>query len=209
MARYRDALGAPLPPGLPEALLEPVRDRGSATWSMRFARSHGPFTAAQLAARYGLGVAVVPSAAAAARPRPGASSKASSGPAAPSASGCDADVLRSLRSRSLAKLRHEIEAVDADALGRFMVAWHGIGSRRRGLEALLDAVEQLQGAAMPASVLERDILPARVADYAPGDARHADGGRRGGVGRASSRSASATGASRSTSPITSRASGRP
>ena len=57
VARYRDALGAPLPPGLPEALLEPVRD-AAGDLAMRFARSHGPFTVAQLAARYGLGVAV-------------------------------------------------------------------------------------------------------------------------------------------------------
>ena len=87
----------------------------------------------------------------------------------------------------------------------------GMASARsaRGLEALLDAIEQLQGAAMPASVLERDILPARVADYTPGDARHADGGRRGGVGGRSSGSASATAASRSTSPTISRACVRP
>src|SRR4029450_10046121 len=79
----------------------------------------------------------------------------------------DADVLRSLRRRSLAKLRHEIEPVESDALGRFLVSWHGIGSGRRGLEALLDAIEQLQGAAVPASVLEREVLPARVDDYTP------------------------------------------
>jgi ATP-dependent Lhr-like helicase len=47
------------------------------------------------------------------------------------------------------------------------VSWHGIGSGRRGLEALLDAIEQLQGAAVPASVLEREVLPARVDDYTP------------------------------------------
>jgi ATP-dependent Lhr-like helicase len=79
----------------------------------------------------------------------------------------DADVLRSLRRRSLARLRQEIEPVDADALGRFRVAWHGIGSGRHGLEALLDAIEQLQGASVPASALEREILPARVEDYHP------------------------------------------
>ena len=79
----------------------------------------------------------------------------------------DADVLRSLRRRSLAKLRHEIEPVEADALGRFVVSWHGIGAGRRGLEALLDAIEQLQGAAIPASVLETEVLPARVEDYEP------------------------------------------
>src|SRR5260370_41439569 len=79
----------------------------------------------------------------------------------------DPDVLRSLRRRSLARLRHEIEPVDADALGRFLVSWHGVGSGRRGLEAVLDAIEQLQGAAVPASVLEREVLPARVDDYTP------------------------------------------
>src|ERR1051325_4911743 len=48
-----------------------------------------------------------------------------------------------------------------------MMGGHGIGSKRRGLEALLDAIEQLQGAAVPASVLERDVLPVRVDDYTP------------------------------------------
>ena len=75
----------------------------------------------------------------------------------------DADVLRSLRRRSLARLRQEVEPVEADALGRFAGRWHGIGSGRRGLEALLDAIEQLQGAAIPASVLETRVLPARIA----------------------------------------------
>src|SRR5206468_1038224 len=79
----------------------------------------------------------------------------------------DADVLRSLRSRSLARLRREIEPVDGDALGRFLLAWNGIGARRHGLDALLDAVEQLQGAPIGASMLESEILPARVEDYQP------------------------------------------
>ncbi len=182
VARYRDALGVPVPPGLPEALLEPVRD-AAGDLAMRFARSHGPFTAAQLAARYGLGIAVVGTL----LQRLTEAGRLIEGEFRPGGSErewVDANVLRSLRRRSLAKLRHEIEAVDADALGRFMVGWHGVGSKRRGLEALLDAIEQLQGAAMPASVLERDILAARVADYTPGDARHPDGGRRGGVGGA-------------------------
>jgi ATP-dependent Lhr-like helicase len=72
-----------------------------------------------------------------------------------------------LRRRSLAKLRQEVEPVDADALGRFSVSWHGIGVGRIGLEPLLDAIEQLQGAAVPASILEREVLPARVENYQP------------------------------------------
>ena len=79
----------------------------------------------------------------------------------------DSDVLRTLRRRSLARLRQEVEAVDAEALGRFAVAWHGIGSGRVGLEPLLDAIEQLQGAAIPASMLESEVLPARIANYRP------------------------------------------
>ena len=165
VARYRDALGVPVPPGLPESLLEPVRD-AMGDLVMRFARSHGPFAAGQVAARYGLGISVVASV----LQRLTEAERLIEGEFRPGGSDrewVDGNVLRSLRSRSRAKLRHEIEAVEGDDLGRFMVAWHGIGSKRRGLEALLDAIEQLQGAAVPASVLERDVLPVRVDDYVP------------------------------------------
>jgi ATP-dependent Lhr-like helicase len=165
VARYRDALGAPLPPGLPEALLTPVRDPAG-DLAMRFARSHPPFTVRELAARYGLGPAV----AEALLLRLTENGKLIEGefrPGGVEREWVDPDVLRGLRRRSLARLRQEIEPVDGDALGRFAVAWHSIGSGRQGLEALLDAIEQLQGAAIPASVLEREILPARVADYRP------------------------------------------
>ena len=40
---------------------------------------------------------------------------------------------------------------------------------RHGLNALLDSIEMLQGAAVPVSELERDVLPARIKDYRPGD----------------------------------------
>ena len=165
VARYRDALGAPLPPGLPEALLAPVRDPAG-DLAQRFARSHAPFTVRELAARYGLGPAV----AEALLLRLTENAKLIEGefrPGGVEREWVDPDVLRSLRRRSLAKLRQEIEPVDGDALGRFAVAWHGVGTGRQGLEALLDAIEQLQGAAIPASVLEREVLPARVADYRP------------------------------------------
>ncbi len=165
VARYRDALGVPLPTGLPEALLEPVRDPAG-DLALRYARSHGPFTAREFAARYGLGVGV----AAALLLQLTAAGKIIEGEFRPGGSErewIDPDVLRALRRRSLARLRHEIEPVDIQALGRFLVSWHGIGSSRRGLEALLDAIEQLQGAAVPASVLEREVLPGRVDDYTP------------------------------------------
>jgi len=166
VARYRDALGVPLPPGLPESLLEPVRDPAG-DLALRYARSHGPFTVREVAARYGLGVSV----ATALVLQLTAAGKLMEGEFRPGGSErewIDPDVLRNLRRRSLARLRHEIEPVDADALGRFLVSWHGVGSGRRGLEAVLDAIEQLQGAAVPASVLEGEVLPARVDDYTPG-----------------------------------------
>jgi ATP-dependent Lhr-like helicase len=165
VARYRDALGVPLPTGLPESLLDPVRDPAG-DLALRYARSHGPFTAREFGARYGLGVSV----ATALLLQLTAAGKIIEGefrPGGTEREWIDADVLRALRRRSLARLRHEIEPVDVDALGRFLVSWHGIGSGRRGLEALLDAIEQLQGAAIPASVLENEVLPARVDDYTP------------------------------------------
>ena len=45
------------------------------------------------------------------------------------------------------------------------------------------AIEQLQGAPIPASMLETLVLPSRVADYSPVDARRADQRRRGALGR--------------------------
>ena len=165
VARYRDALGIPVPPGIPESLLEPVRDPAG-DLALRYARSHGPFTARDFATRYALGVAVAETL----LRRLSGEERLIEGefrPGGTEREWVDAGVLRSVRRRSLARLRQEVEPVDADALGRFAVAWHGIASGRRGLEALLDAIEQLQGASLPASVLEAEILPARVADYQP------------------------------------------
>jgi ATP-dependent Lhr-like helicase len=165
-ARYRDALGSPLPPGIPESLLEPVPDPAG-DLVMRYARTHPPFPSQDVAARFGLGVALVEAVLARLTDagrllegefRPGGSSR----------EWVEPDVLRSLRRRSLARLRHEVEPVEGDALARFVVGWQGVGSSRQGLEALLDTIEQLQGASIPASVLERDVLPARVANYQPG-----------------------------------------
>src|SRR5207247_1949403 len=80
-------------------------------------------------------------------------------------------VPRTTRQRSRARLRREVEPVDRAALGRLLVAWHGLDRPRKGGAALLDAVERLQGAPIPASDLEARVLPARVAEY---DARDLD-----------------------------------
>ncbi len=166
-ARYRDGLGVPLPAGIPESLLQPVRDP-LGDLALRYARTHAPFTAASFAARYGLG----PVAAEAVLIRLAGEGRLVEGefrPGGTEREWTDAGVLRMLRSRSLAKLRHEIEPVDQHVLGRFVTTWQGVVKRRQGADALLDAIEQLQGAPLAASILETEILPARLEVYDPAD----------------------------------------
>ena len=164
--RLRDALGVPMPVGVPDVFLEPVADPFGDLVS-RYARTHGPFVPADIAARYGLGIALVNTT----LERLGASRRLLSGEFRPGGVGlewCDAEVLRMLRRRSLAKLRREVEPVPASALARFLPDWLGAGkAARRGTDALMRAIEQLAGAALPASALETLILPARVRDYSP------------------------------------------
>jgi ATP-dependent Lhr-like helicase len=166
-ARFRDALGVPLPIGIPESLLQPVRDP-LGDLARRYARTHAPFTASDFAVRYGLGTA----AAETVLTRLAVEGRLVEGEFRPGGTRrewTDAGVLRMLRRRSLAKLRHEIEPVDQDVLGRFATTWQGILKRRHGADALLDAIEQLQGAPLPASILETEILPARIDIYDPAD----------------------------------------
>jgi ATP-dependent Lhr-like helicase len=171
--RLRDALGVALPVGVPEVFTEVLPDP-LGDLLRRHARTHGPFTAAQAAARFGLGTAVAQSAL---RPleRAGVVVQGRLRPDALGGTGdeyCDADVLRTLRRRSLAALRSEVEPVPQVALGRFLPAWqHATGrpgpGALRGVDGLARAVEQLAGAAVPASALETLVLPARVTDYSP------------------------------------------
>ena len=164
--RLRDALGVPPPVGMPEAFLEPVRDPLGDLVS-RYARTHGPFVPEDVALRFGLGVAVVGTA----LTRLAAAGRVASGEFRPGGIGtewCSTDVLRTLRRRSLAKLRQEVEPAPVEALARFLPAWQAAGSSAsRGLDGVIRAVEQLQGALIPASALESLILPLRVADYSP------------------------------------------
>ncbi|MFT3765703.1 MAG: DEAD/DEAH box helicase [Minicystis sp.] len=165
--RLRDALGVVPPRGLPAALLEPVKDPLGDLLS-RYARTHGPFLIESAAARFGLGIAPVRTAlerlAAAGRVLEGEIS-----PGRRSREWCDVEVLRSLKRRSLAKLRKEVEPVPQPALGRFLAEWHGLMRPRSGPDALLTIIEQLQGAPLPASVLEADVLPARLKGYRAAD----------------------------------------
>ncbi|HJY95651.1 MAG TPA: DEAD/DEAH box helicase, partial [Streptosporangiaceae bacterium] len=185
--RLRDALGVPLPMGVPEAFTEPVADP-LGDLVARYARTHGPFATATVAGRYGLGPAVVTLAlrrlAADGRVVEGEFLPTGAGPAGAgstraSAGGtewCDAEVLRLLRRRCLARLRKEAEPVPPEVLARFLPAWHGIGSaagtgsggrRRADAGAVLEVVERLAGAPVPASALETLVLPARIPGYSP------------------------------------------
>ena len=166
VARYRDGIGTVLPQGLPDALLAAVPDP-SGDLALRYARSHGAFTTADFAARYGLDTDSAESLLRRVA-RGGRVIEGEFRPGGTEREWIDANVLRMVRRRSLARLRREIEPVDPDALSRFLVSWHGLATGRRGSEALLDSIEQLQGHPIPASVLESEVLPARVEDYEPG-----------------------------------------
>ncbi|WP_316298618.1 Lhr family ATP-dependent helicase [Clavibacter michiganensis] len=169
-SRLRDALGVPLPIGTPMAFVEPVADPLGDLVG-RYARTHGPFTIADAATGIGLGSAVIADTLA----RLGAQRRVVEGEFRPGASGsewCDVEVLRRLRSRSLAALRSEVEPVERAAYARFLPAWqHVAGADRerglRGVDGVLQVIEQLAGAPVPASAWETLVLPARVRDYTP------------------------------------------
>ncbi len=174
--RLRDALGVPIPFGVPDAFIAPVEHPVHDLVS-RYARTHGPFLAQEAASRFGLGVAVVTEA----LRRLAADRRVIEGEFRPSglavdtarlgqAGGtewCDAEVLRRLRSRSLAALRHEVEPVPTTTLARFLPAWQHVGGTLRGTDGVLTVVEQLAGVPVPASAWETLVLPARVRDYSP------------------------------------------
>ncbi len=178
VARFRDGVGVAAPPGVPGAFLAPAAGALDGLLA-RYARTHGPFLAVDPAQRWGLPAGVVDDALhrlvaagslLAGEFRPGGAEREY----------CDPEVLRLLRRRSLAKLRREVEPVDPVTLARFLPAWHGVvpspaatgsaGSPFRGagaLERLAEVVDQLAGLPIPASVLERDVLPARIPGYQP------------------------------------------
>ncbi len=183
--RLRDALGVPLPPGIPEAFTEPVPDP-LGDLVARYARTHGPFGTDALASRYALGVAVV----AGTLRRLAAAGRVAEGEFLPHGRGtewCDAEVLRLLRRRCLARLRKEVEPAPPVALARLLPAWQGVrpieaatGRGPGGYPArprvpasmtgpgpVLDALDQLAGAFVPASALETVVLPGRVPGYSP------------------------------------------
>ena len=166
-ARYRDGLGIPLAPGLAAALLEPVA-QPVLELIRRYARTHGPFTTREAADRFALDTEAVETALRL-MAHEGRVLEGGFRPGGLHREWCDAEILRQIRRKSLAKLRREVEPVEQHTLARFLTHWQGLLTPRRGpsLDALLDGIESLQGAPLVASLVESAILPARIADYAP------------------------------------------
>ena len=172
--RLRDGLGIPLPIGVPAAFAQSVDDPLGDLVS-RFARTHGPFTAPQVAQRLGIGPVIahqvlqrlasqqrVTFGAYMSTPPPG------DGPVATD-EWCDVDVLARIRRRSLAQLRAEVEPVEHAAYARYLLQQHQVtpAPQERGVDGVAIVLDQLTGFAAPAQVWESAILPARVVDYQP------------------------------------------
>ncbi len=161
--RYRDALGAMPPSGLPDVFLEPVADALSSL-VRRYARGRGPFTTADAAERFGLEPAVVEEILSALE-REEALVRGELRPGGTEREWCDPDVLRRLRRASLARLRKEVEPAEPAALARFLPGWQGIDRR----STLREALVPLQALALPVALWESDLLPRRVPGYQPAE----------------------------------------
>ncbi len=156
--RYRDAVGAMPPGGLPEVFLE-ADEAPLESLVRRFARSRGPFTTAQANERFGRDVEP----ALRDLERRDELVRGELRPGGTEREWCDPEVLRRLRRASLAALRREVEPVEQAAFGRFLPSWHGIGRRA----SLREALVPLQGLALPVALWESDVLPRRVPGYRP------------------------------------------
>jgi ATP-dependent helicase Lhr and Lhr-like helicase len=160
VARMRDSVGMQPPRGVPSDLLTPVEDPLGDVVG-RYARTHGPFALEDAASGTGLGKATVleilARLATEDKVRPGAYR-----PGGTQQEWVSTEVLRRLRRRSLAALRHQVEAVETNVYSSFLPSWHGIGAAQA--IDLHDVLAKLAGAPVPASVFESDILAARNID---------------------------------------------
>ena len=166
-ARLRDALGVSLPRGLPAVFTEPV-ERPLHGLVARHARTHGPFRAVGVASRFGVALDRV-EAALADLEADGSLIQGGFTPGGVELEWCHPDVLRRVRQRSLSALRREVEPVEGAAFARFLPAWQGADRASGASDALIEAIGHLQGSAIPASILETDVLPVRVRGYRPAD----------------------------------------
>jgi ATP-dependent Lhr-like helicase len=162
---YRDALGVAPPGGLPAAFLEDVPDALRRLLA-RYAATHGPFTTAELRARYGVDCSAVLRE----LERAGGLVRGELRPGGSEREWCDTEVLRRIRRASLAVLRSEIEPADQRELARFLPAWQGVDrhpASGAGIDRLRETLVSLQGLALPAATWEQDVLPRRLGAYSP------------------------------------------
>ena len=164
-SRLRDAVGVAVPPGLPAVFTEPV-ERPLHDLARRYARTHGPFLDRDLAAWLGVGLQQARVALADLHAE-GVITLGEFRPGGVEREWCDEEVLRRLRRRSLAVLRHEIEPVEGEAYARFLPQWQGVGGQRRGADGVAEILAMLEGGPLVASALESDVLPARMVEYRP------------------------------------------
>ncbi|BCI52048.1 DEAD/DEAH box helicase [Mycolicibacterium litorale] len=167
----RDGVGIAVPVGVPISFLDPVVDPLGELIG-RYARTHGPFTTAEAAERFGLGLRVTADVlgrlAVDGRLVRGEFTDTPPGDPAGSEQWCDGDVLKILRRRSLAALRAQVEPVSTTAYARFLPAWQHVGSSHSaGVDGLAAAIDQLAGVPIPASAVEPLVLSQRVRDYQP------------------------------------------
>ncbi|WP_318389757.1 ATP-dependent helicase [Enterobacter sp.] len=176
-ARLRDALGTRLPPSLPAAFLTPLPDP-LRDLLRRYARTHTLFTTAQAAAHFGLGVAVAGDALTALREQGTLLSGNFSQSATADGEWVASEVFRRLKLRSLQAAREATRPVAVQAWVMLLLERHGLVSDAtahtdaahgayEGINGVARVIEQLAGVALPASIWEAQIFPARVADYQP------------------------------------------
>ena len=203
-ARLRDGLGIMPAAALPTALLEPVAEPLEDLVS-RYARTHIPFTAQQAAEHFSrltpVGVGVLTPV----LQRLQQQRRLSSGEFLPEVlralgstgvEWVDAQVLRTIRARSLAALREEIEPVSAQVYGVFLPSWQNVRSLSvRVAQTLPEA--SAYGAFMPsrrtATVMGERVAPLGTATPNPmAPNQLAENGAENGTDNAGQDSASAT-----------------
>ena len=167
VGRLRDGLGVPVPPGTPDVFAEPVEDP-LADLVARFARTHGPFTTAEVADRLGLGAAVARHtlqrlARAGSGPRrrvPTRRRPAPSGATPRSCASCGAARWPGCARRSSPSSRPPWPGSSAPGST-------SAGQACAGVDGVVSVIDQLAGCPVPASALEPLVLASRVRDYEP------------------------------------------
>ena len=176
VSTYRDALGCVLERGLPDVFLEPA-ERPLEGLVARYARTHGPFTSAEAAARLGIAESAVVKTLQILE----AERRVESGgfrPNGVATEWVDLEILRRLKQKSLARLRREVAPVERSTFARFLGDWHGLARSAGGdgpsagrdnpRARLQEVLLQMEGLPLPLSDLEGRMLTARVPGYTPG-----------------------------------------